>query len=212
MKTLNLNNFPDINYGHIFICLERNIEDKMLVFPQTYSRAEGAMRFCWFITGDEKTLFHGEIDKRNRLRESFLRASLAEFVSMEEALVRDLDNIGSFKSALKINDNSNPLLHILRELRNLEIHLTSSTLSAEQREFVWKPEGEERKIVKNVWSIDNLKASDFLQLKNAKNYDSSELKAAANRFLIEQKKWGVNELLLRGINSFCEEIVNKFGL
>ena len=102
MNPLNMNDFPDIDHGHTLISLEKKVEDKLPAFPQTYSRAEGTMRFCWFITGDEKTLFHDDLDKRNRLRESFLRASLAEFVSMEETLVRDLNNAGSTKYAIKI--------------------------------------------------------------------------------------------------------------
>jgi len=209
---INVDNFPDIDHGHMCISLEKKVEDRLPSFPQTYSRAEGAMRFCWFVSGDEKTLFDSDLDKRNRLRESFLRASLAEFVSMEETLVRDLNNAGNTISAIKINDSSNPLLHILRELRNLEIHLTSSTLSAEQKVFLWKPEGGETKFTSSVWFIDNLEPSNFLQLRNARNYDATQLQAVANLFLVAQKEWGINELILRGINTYSGEIIDRYEL
>ena len=168
------------------------------------------MSFCWFISGGKDTLFHDDLNRRNRLREGFLRAALAEFVSMEETLIRDLDNTNSTKTAIKINNSSNPLLHILRELRNLEIHLNSSTLSAEQRDFMWKPFGEERNVTTNVWYIDNLQPSDFLQLRNARNYNLTELEMCINRFLAEQKEWGIQEMIIRGVNSYSEEIIDEF--
>lgn len=212
MQSINIYNFPTIDHGHVFVSLNEKVENKLPTFPQTYSRAECAMRFCWFISGGEDTLFHGDLDRRNRLREGFLRAALAEFVSMEESLVRDLDNIDSTKPAIKINNSSNPLLHILRELRNLEIHLNSSTLSAEQRDFMWKPFGEERNITTNVWYIDNLQLSDFLKLRNAKNYSLVELEVCVNHFLVEQKKWGIIEMIIRGVNSYSEEIIDEFDI
>ena len=76
---------------------------------------------------------------------------------------------------------------------------------------MWKPKGEERKFTSSVWFIDNLQPSDFLQLRNTKNYDPIQLQAAADRFLAEQKEWGINELILRGINFYSEEIIDKFG-
>lgn len=212
MLSINIYDFPTIDYGHVFVSLDEKVENKLPTFPQTYSRAECAMRFCWFISGGEDTLFHADLDRRNRLREGFLRAALAEFVAMEETLVRDLDSININKPAIKIKNSSNPLLHILRELRNLEIHLTSSTLSAEQRNFMWKPFGEERNITTNIWYIDNLHLSDFLQLRNAKNYDSVELEACVNHFLVEQKNWGICEMILRGINLYSEEIIDEFNI
>ena len=212
MLSINIHDFPTIDYGHVFVSLNEKVENKLPTFSQTYSRAECAMRFCWFISGGEDTLSHGDLDRRNRLREGFLRAALAEFVSMEETLVRDLDNANINKPAIKMNNSSNPLLHILRELRNLEIHLTSSTLSVEQRNFVWGPFGEERNIVTNIWYIDNLQSSDFLQLRNAKNYDSVELAACVNHFLLEQKNWGICEIILRSINFYSEEIINEFNI
>ena len=136
MQSINIHNFPTIYHGHVCASLNKKVQNKLHKFPQTYSRAECAMSFCWFISGGKDTLFHDDLNRRNRLREGFLRAALAEFVSMEETLIRDLDNTNSTKTAIKINNSSNPLLHILRELRNLEIHLNSSTLSAEQRDFM----------------------------------------------------------------------------
>jgi hypothetical protein len=144
MLSINIHDFPTIDYGHVFVSLDEKVEKKLPTFPQTYSRAECAMRFCWFISGSEDTLIYADLGRRNRLREGFLRASLAEFVAMEETLVRDLVSANINKRAIKITNSSNPLLHILRELRNLEIHLTSSTLSVEQRDVMWKPFGEDR--------------------------------------------------------------------
>lgn len=210
MQSINIHNFPTIDHGHVCASLNKKVQNKLHKFPQTYSRAECAISFCWFISGGKDTLFHDDLNRRNRLREGFLRAALAEFVSMEETLIRDLDNTNSTKTAIKINNSSNPLLHILRELRNLEIHLNSSTLSADQRDFMWKPFGEERNVTTNVWYIDNLQPSDFLQLRNARNYNLTELEMCINRFLAEQKEWGIQEMIIRGVNSYSEEIIDEF--
>ena len=31
-----------------------------------------------------------------------------------------------------------------------------------------------------------------------------------NRFLAEQKEWGIQEMIIRGVNSYSEEIIDEF--
>ncbi len=213
INQLNLDNFPNIEHYNPFISLTKEIETKLSLFPQTFNRAQGSLRFCWFIIGDEQTLFTPDEDSRNALRESFLRASLAEFVSMEQTLERDLENTGNRNSAIKIYNSSNPLLPMLRELRNLEIHLTSSTLSAKKIELIIQQNNaEQQNIPVLIWYIDNLTPSDFLSTRNAKYYNPTELERAAGHFLDSQKKYGIKELILNGVTSYSEEIINQYNL
>jgi hypothetical protein len=208
VRSLDSSNFPKLDSFHVFTSLKKEVKNILPFYPQTYCRAECAMQFCWLILGNKEQLFTDDLTKQNRIRESYLRASLAEFVSMEDTIKRETNS----KNPIKLNNSSNPLLHILRELRNLEIHLTSSTLSYRTENVIWG-EGEIQQALEiKIWSINNLKPEDFLELNNAKHYDKQELIKAADIFLKLQSKWGINEMIFQGINLFCEEIIDCYGL
>jgi hypothetical protein len=120
------------NFRELYIGLPFEIEEAINVFPETSGRFEGALKFCWFVSSTPD-LLHAQEPKATSIREAFLRAALAEYVSTEETLKRDLKKLNTKGKAIKITDSTNPLLHIMRELRNLEIHLTSSQLSKSRR-------------------------------------------------------------------------------
>ncbi len=212
MIKLDISKFPDIQYGHVFFALDADAKIKLSKLPQTLARAEGAISFSLAINGSKELVKGVEDPDITRKRESKLRASLAEYVSMEEALERDLQNTGIGTSVLKINQSQNPLLHIMRELRNLEIHLNSSTLASVKKDYIWKVDGDEVPFTGNVWYIDNLVDSSLLKLRNSKYYDPTELKNATAKFLKIQKEWGLSELLLRTIKEYCDNIISHYKL
>jgi len=74
---------PDLSYAHFVLDFYDDIEHSMSVFKDTYERAEGARLFL---------SAYGSIGcpRTKQQSEAFLRASLAEFVSMEDAIKRDL--------------------------------------------------------------------------------------------------------------------------
>jgi hypothetical protein len=67
-------------------------------------------------------------------------------------------------------------------------------------------------ITTNVWYIDNLQSSDFLQLRNANKYNLVDLETCINHFLAEQKNWGVTKMIMRCINVYSKEIIEEFNI
>ncbi|MFA6012750.1 MAG: hypothetical protein WC799_22355 [Desulfobacteraceae bacterium] len=212
MNNIDFNKFPNINRGYILFSLDEDVVMQLMKFPQTLARAQGSIIFAAAVGSNNKITDGVEPPNETRNRESNLRASLAEFVSMEEAIQRDLLNNGINKNTHKISDSSNPLLLVTRELRNFEIHLNSGTLSAKQKDFIWVLNGKEIPYAGNVWYLDNLNDSSLLQLKNAQFYDPNDLKRATNMFLNAQKNWGISQLMLRAVKMYCDEIIATYEL
>ncbi|MBD1925984.1 hypothetical protein H6F74_06760 [Trichocoleus sp. FACHB-90] len=117
---------PDLKYSVWLYTLGNEIENSLRALPKTLGRAEAAMFFVYQLACS---------DDSGPRKEAYLRAALAEFVSMEEMLARDLANLGKSEPILKCIDTKDPLIHIAKALRNLEIHLQSSKMS--HRSLIW---------------------------------------------------------------------------
>lgn len=200
-------------YSHeIFVCLPEQIETAIDVLPETSARFLAALKFCWYASGTPDTLFADE-PKATRLREAFLRASLSEFVSIEDTLKRDLEAIGITGRSIKIFDLRHPLLHIMRVLRNLEIHLTSHQLSHSEKDVVMEFGGVQHQTQTTVWTIDPLTIERFCQPRRVKSqYSPTDIEAMVHWFNAAQRDWGVNDLLFRAICEWASAIVRTYSL
>lgn len=205
--SLDFNLLPDLSSSSAWILLSDELEASITKLPETYDRAESALHFCWSITG-ALDVYERTDPKSIKRREGYLRASLAEFVSMEETLARDLVSIGTNSTPIKINHSLNPLLHIIRELRNFEIHLHSASLSSEIREVIFANTNSEI----DIWMVGDLLEADFRKLKNAKLYNNSDIPKMLDWFSQAQKGWGVHDLVYRSIVIYCEEIKRAYSL
>lgn len=195
------------NFRELYIGLPFEIEEAINVFPETSGRFEGALKFCWFVSATPDSL-HADEPKATRIREAFLRASLAEYVSTEDTLKRDLVKLNIKGKAIKTTDSTNPLLHIMRELRNLEIHLTSSQLSKSRKAVKLIVSDAEHQSQTTIWTVNDLTVQKFRELKFARNrYSREEIEKMVNWFNEAQHDWGVNHLLFRAIVDWATEIV-----
>jgi len=195
------------NYREVFVVLPDEIKNALEVLPETCARFEGAVRFCWYVSGTTDVL-HADEPKATRMREAFLRASLAEYVSVEDTLKRDLLKIGSNAKPIKIRDLANPLLHLVRELRNLEIHLTSSQLSSSKKRVRFA--GQEHETT--IWTVNDLTVQKFEELQNAKHYSKEDIERMVNWFNEAQYDWGVEHLAFRAIVEWASAIVKTYSL
>ncbi len=196
-----------LNSREIFVVLPDSINEALEVLPETSARFEGAIRFCWYCSASADVLFADE-PKATRTREAFLRASLAEYVSVEDTLKRDLLKIDSTSKPIRITDLPNPLLHLVRELRNLEIHLTSSQLSSSKKRVEYA--GQEHETT--IWTVDNLTVQKFQELRNAKFYAKDDIERMVNWFNEAQYDWGVPHLMFRAIVEWATAIVKTYSL
>src|SRR5438552_618665 len=159
--TLDFSLLPQLDFYFVFLSLNEKTRTSLAKLPQTLARANGACHFCHGVRSD------GAIETK----ESYLRAALAEFVSMEESLERDLNNAGIVAAPIKIYESHNPFLHIVRELRNLELHLQTSKLKSVEKDVIYVSENHQI----DIWIAEDITESDFMKLRNAKHYKRDDV-------------------------------------
>ena len=200
---LDLQQLVRIDRGHVFLRLDEDVENGLHIFPEVRDRLLNALHFCG----------HIESDTENRLRGGYLRAALAELVSVEDALYRLQRRNALPGEVRRLNHSSNPLLHIVRELRNLGIHLRSSTLDSEKRELLWghvdRPE-DATQVSWTLWWLDDLSLQAFEELNNFKRYDRTAFAKALAWFDEAQRQWGISELVLRAIKEYARELHESY--
>ena len=213
-RTLDFSLLPDLSYTKAWFQLDDNLVKALEHFPNVLYRAENTVKFSWFVSQDAKTLYCSE-SVTTRLKEGFLRASLAEFASIDDILKIDVASFNHSQKAYKWFETQNPMLHIIHELRNFEIHLNATRLSHENKPALWgKKENPEKAVSLDaeIWTVDEISETDFSKLKNAKYYSPEQIQKLVSWFNSAQKAWGVNDLVFRAVETYCYEIVNVYSL
>jgi hypothetical protein len=208
---LDFNLLPKLESAPFFISLDSKLQSSIAKLPETAARSDAALRFCWYVSQGNQQL-HAEEPRATRLREAFLRACLTEYRAMDEVLPRDLAALCIQASPLKINQLKNPLLHLMKELRNFEIHLATSSLLSAEINVVAKWQDKEIEHKSSIWVTDPLTVTKFKQLKNSRYYLDADITAMVNWFNQAQQEWGVHHLAFLAIKMYCEELVNFYGL
>jgi len=204
---LDLSNLPTFEKTSIFCNLDTTTEIELKEFPNVFQRATAAMRFCQYMGGG---IVVNDND-RDLMRVACLRASLMEFAGMEEVLPLDLSQRGNSDEAFKIFETGNVLLILLKELRNLQLHLINTSFTREDREAVSYSSIIEPRYTS--FPIHMIPMDDLLQLKNLKNapkYDESQLKTAIEWLNDAQRHWGIRDVLQTGVESYARLIVETY--
>jgi hypothetical protein len=166
----------------------------------------------WFSDHDDDAL-HCSENTAGPLREGFLRAALAELISVEDILNLDLIDLSRSDRVLRMSDTSLPHLHLVRELRNLELHLHHHRLSGFSRDRLWgnisKPE-DARRLTVRLWTLEGVTYESIKQLRNAERYSAQEIQTIVKWFNDTQSEWGVHEILLRTANDYAQALGNRY--
>ncbi len=156
VHNLDFSLLPDLSSTSAWYSLDEVTWVSLTRLPETIDRVHGALHFCYMVNSGENVRA-GQGPETIKNRESYLRASLAEFVSIEETLERELLNAGLRGKSIKLYDSLNPMVHIVRELRHLEIHLQTRELSAVDKEVIFG--GKRHRI--QVWITGNISVTSF---------------------------------------------------
>ncbi|MEQ1662581.1 MAG: hypothetical protein ABL877_07780, partial [Thiobacillus sp.] len=132
-------------------------------------------------------------------------------------------NRPSQRPALKPNGlhetrgGSNPLLHLFRELRNLEVHLRHSELRSVSKDVLWghkdRPD-EATKGIMEIWILDGVTPQSFGMLWNAKHYTPNQIDQMVSWLNATQEQWGIQEVFLLAVEEYCrliEKELNRSG-
>ncbi|WP_404419488.1 hypothetical protein [Marinospirillum sp.] len=133
---------------------------------------------------------------------AYLRASLAEFVSIEDALKLKCPAVYEDFSIVK---SSNPLFHIMKLLRDYNIHLGVTTLLESEIPVALEAKPEEVHDIDTL-IVNNLEVNSLMMLRNSKHYSDSELINMVDCFNIQQRRFGVADLIIRGLVMYSSHI------
>ena len=135
-----------------------------------------------------------------------MRAALGELVSVEDTLKWECPN-----NSFKLWWSSNPLLHILRELRNLNVHLKHSELAPQEITVrLGAPDSKDFSI--NIYNLSDLTPEAFSKLNNAIRYTPEQISALVNWFNEFHKHWGIGDAIHQGITALSILLVDRYNL
>ena len=143
------------------------------------------------------------------MREAYLRASLGEYVSMEETAKRDFALLGLGQTPPMMGDSENPLVHACRELRNLNFHLASSRIAEDSKPAIWHFDGKDHQLDYSLTLVEGFTVGQFMSLRNAKYYHPKDVQSLVEWFNNEQREWGAPHLLVLAISHYASELLAR---
>lgn len=200
---LDFDNLPTFESTPLFFTLDDQVDARLRTLPATYARCNSALRFMSNIGADSDHM-HVRAEEIASMRVAYLRASLMEFVGMEEALRIDL---GRDQVPLRISDTRSAMLVVLRELRNVQIHLIKTDLLSGKRSAVSRFRGEEHEHELTALTIPRLDLDRVKDARNAAYCHREDLERAVDWLAEAQEHWGIADVVMRGIWAYAEAIV-----
>lgn len=196
---------PSVSFGHAFMRIDDDIAAGISSLTRSSERASNAVRFAYWAGATADVLRCSESEVQ-QLREGCFRAALTEFASMEEVQVHDYKDHSITRAALRLNETSNPLLHLFRELRNLEVHLRHSELRSVSKDVLWghidRPDEATAHTI-SIWILDNVTPQSFGLLRNAKSYTPAQIDQMISWLNAAQGQWGIQEIFLLAVEEYC---------
>jgi hypothetical protein len=203
--TLDFDLLPKMTHGRAFVRMDDNVASGITPLRRVRERASNATRFAYW-AGAGLEVLHCPDSEAQQLREGCFRAALTEFVSIEEVQSLDYAELGISRAPLRLNETPNPLLHVFRELRNLEVHLRQSELRSQPKDVLWgdmsRPK-EATPLTISIWTVEALTPHAFGLLRNAKHYTPDQISKMISWLNAAQNAWGIQEVFLLAVEEYC---------
>lgn len=200
---LDFDDLPTFESTPLFFSLDAHVDARLRTLPATYARCNSALRLMSNI-GAGSDHMQVRAEEVESMRVAFLRASLMEFVGMEEALRIDL---GRNQVPLRISDTRSAMLVVLRELRNVQIHLINADLVSSKRSAVSNFHGDEQKHELTALTIPRLDLDRVKDVRSAAYCHRDDLERAVDWLAEAQEHWGIADVVMRGIWAYAKAIV-----
>ncbi|MBP6740263.1 MAG: hypothetical protein KA146_09735 [Leptospiraceae bacterium] len=195
MKTLiDFSKWPENIYAPAIFTLNRKQNKKLEHFPVTKKHIECLLSFLWHCSvQDQELLMH--------YREGYLRAALMEFSLLEDSLNDEYPS-----NSFKFIGGDEPIFHLLKMLRNTQLHLRNISLEEMEFEYIWgkDEDGNPRTWQGKIHISQDLHISDLSKWKGLKYYEEEQVIKILNWFNKEQKSFGIQNLIYQGMNRFIE--------
>lgn len=203
--SLDFSLLPTLTHGRAFMRLDDGVVSGVASLRRVSERASNATRFVYWAGADSEVLRCPDTEAQ-QLREGCFRAALTEFASIEEVQALDYAELGISRTPVRLNDTPNPLLHIFREMRNLEVHLRQSALRKHTKSVLWgnmSQPSEATPLTIAIWTAEALTPQVFAQLRNARNYTADQIAQMISWVNSAQSEWGIQDVFLLAIEEYC---------
>ncbi|WP_182027241.1 hypothetical protein [Vibrio rotiferianus] len=172
----------------------------LVEFPDVYDRVCSVIYHCSMVSGEPMK----KCIPLSAKEATHIRSALCEFVGLEDLLKQLYPTLSHAEFA--IYKSKNPILHMIKLLRNYNVHISNSELSQKSmkvRALVDK-HGEFDVTVK---FISNLSLESLKLMRSATNYSDSQLISMIDIFENEQHEFGVTTLILKAVIDYSEHLV-----
>lgn len=198
ISNLNLDKLLSFDGPSILRRVDPELGARLKNYPETLERIEGLVYFCG-VLGNQNDTVATKVDLGARRK--FLRAALAEFASLEDAVAIDFKISNKFSK--KMCDIEDPRVHIVRLLRHANVHLAISNLEQSSRNAVWR----EQEFEFQVFYSKDVKSS-ILQTRQAARYLDHDLMKMISWVEREQMEWGMDHLILKTAEVYLNSIID----
>jgi hypothetical protein len=122
--------------------------------------------------------------RKEKIQNIYFRAAIAELIRIED-ITEQQGNKFTF------NKTDDPLLHVVKLIRNYQVHIAGILLSGGAIAVIWA--GNQGIYESSI--VDNLNVQELRKLNSASSYTDDQLKELIVLFNINQRKFGVVQLL-----------------
>jgi len=193
---LDFENYIKIERGYAII---PSPDEKYKTLPDIYARLCSVIYFACCI-GEKSDRACISNSARN---EALIRAALSEFIALDDFIYK------TYGRRLWFNDHTNtdPIFHMLKLLRNYNIHISSSVIDSEPMQVRWLYEPE-KILTMDKYFISNLNLESLARLDNAKKY-LSQLPMMIDAFEEQQHMFGICTLIMKCtlVNTACLDVL-----
>ena len=203
---LDFNLIPEYEFTAIFMSLPRDIEAAIRQFPRTEERINSALTFCAQVMNCDPD----KIPEAARKAGGYFRAALAEYASIEDAFNPERP---AGTPEFRLHNTRNPLPHILKQLRHLQVHLVANELAKQTISLVLKNLPGAEPVDVTIWTISDLTDAQFNELdafKKYKRYTPAQATEMVNWINTRQPQFGIHDLIHRGLVEAAERIVATY--
>lgn len=170
--------FVQVRYGYL-------TPPKPVVWPRSLQPVRECLESAIHMASQIELVDHALLTSRpQRIRAAYFRASLSELCRIEDVA----STLGKPFSFYKSSD---PTLHIVKLLRNYQVHLAATQLSSGQI----KVELSEETMSYNSFIAEDVTAHQLRLLRSSSDYSDHQLDQLVMLFENEQRRFGVVQLL-----------------
>lgn len=183
---LDFQNYTKMEHGHLII---PSPDEKYQKLPDIYDRLCAVIYFASNIGSKSNRSMMS--DKAHS--EAMVRAALCEWVAIEDYIsITHPEYKGIWFNE---HVHSNPILHMLKLLRNFNVHIDSSHLEKEPMRVILLFDKDNQYDLEKTY-ISNVSVDSLEKLYGARKY-IPHLPKMVDIFNEQQREWGISELIIK---------------